>query len=214
MELVSASMPTPTADKQFENLVRSCWGLSEQPGASKNDRSAIEHRSRLETANAQEENSAASEGRRVQVIATSSDGSMSVEDAFLRYERRLDARLDEKYYDGTSISEKQAKDIRRQLAARGIHAVHVRLSQGDPPVEHLVTGGDAMTNPNADPRRDHESEKWRIARLGPAGNGGSTQDYGGGGTYSGLDQGLLRWGEAASRRIVYTPYHRLVDRTA
>lgn len=214
MELVSASLPTPAADKQFEDLVRSCWGLSEQPGASKNDHSSIEYRSGLETANAQGKNSATSEGRPIRVIVTSSDGSVSVEDAFLRYERQLDERLDKKHCDGTSISEKQAKDIRRQLAARGIRAVHVRPSPGSPTIEHLETGGDTMANSNAVPRRNHVSEKWRIARLGPAGNCGSTQDYGGGGTCSGLDQGLLRWGEAACHRFVYSLCHRLIDTTA
>lgn len=27
IELVSSSLPTPTADHRFDNLVRACWGL-------------------------------------------------------------------------------------------------------------------------------------------------------------------------------------------
>lgn len=197
MELISSSLPTPDSDGRFEELVRSCWGLPDEagisPGIADGDPGDS---SGLDNSAVQDENGEACARRPIRVVVTGTNGSVSVSNLCLRYE----APLDDGNIDDTSISEKQAEDIRRQLAARGIHAVHIRLLTSNPPLGKGASGVGASVTPlasqthatTADLGRGLSVEKLRIARLGPAGDCERMGSNGGGGGYSGLDQGLLR----------------------
>lgn len=144
------------------------------------------------------------------VVVTHADGSMSIE-AVSRQEVEVSV-------DGNgdlSISEEQAERVRRQLASRGVHAVHVHLlnNNGNPrgaamnanpgtdgSAQVTAVGNDVATlfegglRPvPCDGGRRSSPEEIKIAQLGPSGNRhGSRGCFGEGEAGLGFNHGLLR----------------------
>lgn len=197
MELISSSLPSPDGNGRFEGLVRSCWDLPDEARMSTGITDGCSGcNPQLNNLAIQNASSAACARRPIRVVVTRADGSVSAADVCLRYERPLDdCPIGE-----NSISEKQAEDVRRQLAARGIHAVHVRLSTSNPPLHKGTSGVDTSLTPvtvqrhatTTDLGREPSAGKLRIARLGPAGDCDRMRGNRGDGIDSGLDEGMLR----------------------
>lgn len=187
MELLSSSLPTPAADLRFDSLVRACWGIPAEVGG----------------VSGRPGNSALGDNQPVSVVVTHADGSMSIETVSRQeVEVRVDGNGD------LSISEEQAERVRRQLAARGVHAVHVHLlnnprgagtgrsAQGTGVGDDVggVFEGGSRSSPR-DVGRRSSREEVKIAKSGPSGNqhgrhGASCFDEGEVGL--GFNHGLLR----------------------
>lgn len=189
MELLSSSLPTPAADLRFEGLVRACWGI---PAEGRNESQGT---------------GGLGDNQSVSVVVTHADGSMSIE----RVSRQeVEVGVDKN--GDLLISEVQAERVRRRLASKGVHAVHVHLLNSRP-------GGVMRANPGVDgsPQevavgsnlgaileggsrsrpcggRQPSADEVRIARLGPSGNrhghGAGCLEEGKAGL--GFDHGLLR----------------------
>lgn len=193
MELLSSSLPTPMADLRFESLVRACWGIPEE-GVVSESRGV----------------DGLGEKQPVRALVTHADGSMSVE----RVSRQDLEEVEGDKSDGRLISEVEAESVRRRLASRGVHAVHVHL------LEKTSPGGATPEVPEADGSsqepavgtnagaiseslsrfrpgdgRQPSADEVRIATLGPSGSRHSDHDpvYFEEGTAGlGFDHGLLR----------------------
>ncbi len=207
MELLSSSLPTPSADPRFDALVRACWGIP--PALAGGGGSGGQGIGPLE------------EGQSMSVLVTHVDGEMSIE--------RVSRQGDEVGVDDRSgdllMSEAQAERVRRELASIGVHAVHVHLlnsNNDNTPgaANHASAAVDGSTQNGAagskhgavvegqdSGRRQPSAEEVRIARLGPSGNKHGTSHgvgrFGEGEAGLGFDHGLLRWGRVF---FVTSPY--------
>lgn len=158
--------------------------------------------------------SALGETQPVSVVVTHADGSMSIETV-----SRQEVEVSVNGNGDLSISEKQAERVRRQLASRGVHAVHVHLlnnnsndikprgaalhatSGTDGSAQGTPVGNDADTlfeggsRCPCDGGRQSSSEEIKIAKVGPSGNRPGSHGagfFGEGLAGLGFNHGLLR----------------------
>lgn len=206
MELVSSSLPTPGADRRFENLVRGCWDIPKNAGSAINSTAGGGAGGSGTLASTSFDGHGDAPGcRPVKVVATHADGTMSIEGGYVRDDGVCHAS--DGGLDGL-LSESQAGHIRRQLALRGVHALHIQLTKNQPETRGNHGTDEALQPPGVEngttsdgnlrsrsPGHQPSTEDVRIARLGPLGNGGNDGRFGGdsGDQASfGLDRGLLR----------------------
>lgn len=181
MELISLSLPTTAADSTFERLVRGCWGM---PETTDRDRAAP---------------STGTEKRcPLRVVVIRADGSTSVEEIA----RELGptpgddiCRGSENISRNGTISRTQAEDIRQELAARGVNAVHVQLLQQGDRVENSKTTAEESC-PLKPGRYRYSPQDVTIAKLGPAVDRNARDSSGGQRSVQaegfGLNRGLQR----------------------
>lgn len=178
------------ADLRFESLVRACWGI---PAEGANESRGIE---------------GLGETQSISVVVTHADGSISIERV-----SRQEIGVDVDKNDDHVISEVQAERVRRQLASRGVHAVHVHLlknrsggvmraisgadgSSQEPAVRNnagSILEGGSRSHPGGG--RQPSADEVRIAMSGPSGSRHRDHDAGyfeEAAAGHGFDHGLLR----------------------
>lgn len=199
MELVSSSIPTPTADQRFESLVRDCWGIPREAGGTSGGGSGVPGVAALDEANK------LGGHRLVRVVVTHADGSISVEGVYIGCETDISSNFGEG--ESGLMSRKQAERARQQLAAKGVHAVHVKLLTKqanvtadlgtDEPLQELDfrKSTDGRCNPVDFSGRKYSADEVRLAKMGPLADGrlgdGFFRHRDGEASFD-LDHGLLR----------------------
>lgn len=214
MELLSSSMPTPAADLRFDTLVRACWGI---PPAHGSGVSAWQGTNHLD------------ENQWMSVLVTHADGAMSVERV-----SRQEGDVGVAESGDPLMSEEQAERVRRQLASRGVHAVHVHLLKNNDPRGTAIHANAAIDEPaqngavgskvgavieGRDSGRRPSAEEVKIARLGPSGSEHGSHGagcFGEGEAGLGFDHGMLRWDRVLPShrcRICHFTLHQEVLKT-